>query len=147
MTAKPISKERSLLSVASTTPNAAILLRLDGQARSPLPYQEEVFMGRHHVEIGGDGIKQASRWINVSQDARTDELLVESLTGKIQFETTPDDAIIQIRGKQANRGSSCHVLPEGRYLVEVHREGYKPYQLYFNVVADQNRIIRITLKK
>lgn len=122
---------------------------IDGTEMGPAPFNGEVPTGRHTFEARLKGFLPARQTSDVvfGQPLKiTLALTTEVNEGKIRIRTGFPDATIVIDNKPRGTGTWEGLLSAGGHTLEVRKTGYKTLRQEIALVADQERVVDVTLE-
>lgn len=134
--------------IAVTGAEGAVIF-IDGTEMGPAPFEGEVPTGRHTFEARKKGFVTARQTSEVvfGQPVRMSLTLTSELNeGKVTIRTGHTDATITIDGQFKGMGTWEGLLPAGGHQLEVKKQGYQTRTQEISLVADQVRVIEISLE-
>ena len=123
---------------------------IDGTEMGPAPFIGEVPTGRHTFEARKKNYvtgRQTSVVVFAEPLKITLSLTAELAEGKIRIRTGHPDAAIRIDGELKGTGTWEGLLPAGGHNLVVTKSGYKTRTQEVALVADQERVLDISLEE
>lgn len=144
----PAEKTAPAKIVIAGAPDAVIFI--DGIEMGPAPFSGEVPTGRHTFEArkkGWSTARQTSQVIFAQPIKLTLTLTRDLQEGKVRIRTGYADATIKIDGEVKGVGTWEGLLSAGGHQLEVTKDGYKTLTQEVALVADQERVLDLSLEQ
>lgn len=146
---KPLS---TIVVTAGNSDAEGAAIRIDGEPVGNVPFSTNVKPGRHLVQVGREGFKTFSQWVDLaSAQSITVPVLLEReapRTGALLVVGDSPGAKILIDGEpKGETPQLIEGIPEGERVVEIvsDREGAAPYRETIRVIAGERFTLNPTL--
>ena len=139
----PMELLKASLTVITEPPEAQIFL--DGQevGRSPTTLTG-VAVGEHRIEAQKQGYVKTGEDVSV---AKSEEMVTISLVkgGVIKIISDPNDAQIEIEGKNIGSTPKEYLVPPGNYQVGIIKTDYQSFESRVQINAGEEKTVQATL--
>jgi hypothetical protein len=120
---------------------------IDGQKVGPAPYRGRQPLGKHQVSLESPTYAAPAKEVTLVKREVADVVLEAApTTGKVTVATADKHGVIRIDGKLVGDGTFSGDLTSGEHLVEVTRDGYKPFSQTIAVVSGKPSALKVTLE-
>lgn len=121
---------------------------IDGVDVGPAPYKGSLPLGKHQLSVRSATHASEPREVTLVKREVAD-LTVEATptTGRLEVSTSDNHGIVRIDGKLVGDGSFAGDLTAGDHVVEVTREGHKPFSQKVSIASGKAATLRVALQR
>jgi len=148
--AEIIEREDRMGGITIVTEPRSASVYIDGKLVGESPYEDKnLTAGTYKVRVIKEGYEVSEKDMIVESGKQTEiSVTLKEIKGELEVRSEPPESKVYIDGKEI--GETPLTIPgmrSGRYLVRVLKEGYEPYEGRVEVVKDEKKTIRVSLKQ
>lgn len=123
-----LSHRQSTAEVVIESVPAGAAVRIDGKASGTTPVRRDLSVGTHQIEVSKEGFLTRSESVRVARSGHKHTVRLDPETGRVDIESTPTGAVVQIDGVAVGTTPLATDLPTGIHDIQVSKEGFVPWQ-------------------